>query len=557
MPPRTLRLWRIATLLLYLVLTCSQLGLPGLHYDEAKEAGVNALELLSGAPITAFRGATVPFFGISLPLMVQDYIGALNVYLALPFLKLTGVGVPNLRILSVLTGLGTLLLLEQVVTEWIDWWTTRKEDEAWRRLSHVAALAVVTLLAISPTFIFWSRQGIFVTNLTQPLCLWAIWQGLCWLRRGHPVSLVQAAFASGLAIYAKLLAVWVIVPFWALVLSYLIFSKWGAGGVGRWEARQIIGPPKNPQSAIRIPQSLFLALPAFLLGLSPLLLFNWQTGGTLFSVGGNLTQSYYGVNNLDLASNFLVRARQIVQILQGNQFDYLGGVFSDWLAPWLVAGILVMATLRNWRFLFAPLVLLLCAFMASLFTVSGLFVTHYALLQPLLYGLVGIALYELRIGDYRILVAILLMFWFCIDLSNTLRYHQVLSQSGGLGDHSDASYHLAYDLRYNGMGAPIALDWGMDATVRYLSEGTVRPIEIFGYESLQQPDPAFQDRLAPFLQNPDNVYLLRAPQRTVFVGRREAFLQAVEHLGQSAKLEKTFAQRNREVLFELWRVTEK
>ncbi len=40
---------------------------PGLHYDEAKEAGVNAMELISGAPVTAFRGATLDLFGSASP----------------------------------------------------------------------------------------------------------------------------------------------------------------------------------------------------------------------------------------------------------------------------------------------------------------------------------------------------------------------------------------------------------------------------------------------------------------------------------------------------------
>ncbi|MCB0152093.1 MAG: hypothetical protein KDE01_31110, partial [Caldilineaceae bacterium] len=78
--------------------------------------------------------------------------------------------------------------------------------------------------------------------------------------------------------------------------------------------------------------------------------------------------------------------------------------------------------------------------------------------------------------------------------------------------------HLAYHLRYNGMGAPLALDWGIDAPVRYLSQGAVTPIEIFGYASPAAPDDGFAGRLAPFLENPDNVYLLHSEGATVFAG---------------------------------------
>ncbi|RME51215.1 MAG: hypothetical protein D6790_20205, partial [Caldilineae bacterium] len=117
------RVWLILALGLFLGLAAYQLGLPGLHYDEAKEAGVNAMELLTGAPITAYRGAALRALGRDWPLMVQDYIGALNVYLALPFLALTGIGVPNLRMEALFLAVLALLSLERVVSEW---WALQK-----------------------------------------------------------------------------------------------------------------------------------------------------------------------------------------------------------------------------------------------------------------------------------------------------------------------------------------------------------------------------------------------------------------------------------------------
>ena len=104
------------------------------------------------------------------------------------------------------------------------------------------------------------------------------------------------------------------------------------------------------------------------------------------------------------------------------------------------------------------------------------------------------------------------------------------------------------------MGAPLALDWGMDAPVRYLSQGSVTPIEIFGYTTPDAPDTEFGTRLAPFLENPDNTYLLHAPSATVFQGRRELFLAAVAVTGRVAVLEQVFTQRDGTPLFEIWRV---
>jgi hypothetical protein len=546
--------WRLAWLLgagaVYLALAVNQLGLPGLHYDEAKEAGINALELLGGMPVTAFRGVTLDLAGLRLPLMVQDYIGALNVYLALPFLVLSGVGVPNLRMLPVLTGLAGLFLLERAVSEWLERGRPQRAPVGRWLAPPISpgGLAAVTLLAASPSYIFWSRQGIFVTNLTQPLCLLMVWQGLRWLRTGSRGALILAAFAAGLALYAKLLAVWVAGP----------FALWAAGW---WAAQRIQGKPDAPSLSVG---TAFLAALAFVVPLLPLALFNMQSGGTLSSVLQNAGRSYYGVDNLAVIDNLGVRLSQLVQTLRGDQFWYLGGSYANAAAPWLAAAAIATGVLLAPRRTLPPAVLLAAGVLLSVFTISDLFVTHYALLQPLAIAAVAVALdvtwhaalpLVRRDRAWRSAVVLAVALWVAFDLSATLRYHGALSRSGGLGDHSDASYHLAYFLRYNGMGAPLALDWGIDAPVRYLSQGAVTPIEVFGYASLEWPDADFAARLGQFLPNADNVYLLRAPGHSVFAGRRETFLAEAEARGLSVRRIEQFAQRDGEPLFEVWRAT--
>jgi hypothetical protein len=566
--------WLLAAVMLYGVLASYQLGLPGLHYDEAKEAGVNAMELLTGAPVTAFRDAGIHIFGVTLPLMVQDYIGALNVYLSLPFLALSGIGVPNLRMLPLLTGVASLFLLERALSEWIA--LHRKEQRSssgYATPIAPAGLLALTLLAASSSFVFWSRQGIFVTNLTQPLSFLCIWQGLRWLRTGQNRPLTISALAGGLAIYSKLLAIWVVGAFALLVIAWLLWRNLGPV--------RVVDPDSLPVPNISI-RSVGQALLAFGLAISPLILFNLQSGGTVASVGENLGQSYYGVNNADILGNLPVRIAQMGQVLRGDQFWYLGGVFGNDLAPWLAGLSLigaVVVSVRSGRssMLLMPLALLAIAAVASLFTVSDLFVTHYALLHPVLVGVVGLALQIILesaspvppihtpaahssdfwrgLGRYkRLMVAVVVIVWLTLDLLATVRYHQSLSRSGGLADHSDASYHLAYHLRYNGLGAPIVLDWGIDAPVRYLSEGTVAPIEIFGYSTLDRPDDGFAQRLGQFLNNPENVYLLHTPGATVFAGRREAFFEQARLSGGTPTLLETFSQRDGTPLFELWQV---
>ena len=602
--------WLVASVGLFLFPAAYQLGLPGLHYDEAKEAGVNAMELLHGTPVTAFRDATVSVFGLDLPLMVQDYIGALNVYLALPFLAATGIGVPNLRLLPLTLAVLGLLALERSISELLA--LSERKAVPVAPISP-AALACLTLLAAAPSFVFWQRQGIFVTNATFPLTFACIWQALRWLRLRQGRALILSALCGGLAVYAKLLAAWIVLPFGMFCAGWWLWRRvrytLRAGGGG---SHRIPLAVMSEGGVARLRRSRTLVLPiaaalAFALPLLPLILFNFKTGGTLTTVTQNLGSSYYGVDNAAIWTNASVRWQQLLQTLRGDHFWYLGAIERNAFAPWLALVLPAVALSRpgGRRVVGPPLLLLVAAFSASLFTVSDLFVTHYALLHPLVIAMTGVAVHELwrssasgdgaetnrarqtdvtgsegrersrtgarerlhvlgsrtwmklpivRVSAPQFILAVLVSAGVLLDLRATAAYHGALRHSGGLVDHSDASYHLAHDLRYGSMGAPIVLDWGMEAPVRFLSEGSVRPVEVFGYSSLSEPDEAFIQRIEPFLQNDDNVYLLRAPGNELFRGRREAFERVVKDWSGRLELEEVYAQQDGTPLYERWRV---
>jgi hypothetical protein len=612
---------------LFLALGAYQLRLPGLHYDEAREAGLNAMQLLIGQPVTAFRDATVQLGSWQLPLMVQDYIGALNVFLALPFLWVGGVNVVALRWLSLLTGAATLVLAWRVAD---------------RLGGKVASVVTVGLLAASPTFVFWSRQGIFVTNLTALLFMAGLLSGLRWWSGGRPKDLWLTAFLLGLGVYAKLLFVWAVA---ALVLVALVgwrlkrlhssrppalsplspqapeehagtnrHALQAAGGapdaVGAapgnqaGSAHQSTVGASNRKRTPAVLATWIVAVICFLVPLIPLALFNLRTGGTLASLFGNLGSSYYGVNNSAYLPNLLVRIRQLPTLLRGDHFWYLGELFADPWAPWLAGGLIVAATIQAvllWRrkvgplahrtpatesspdrayaFLL-PLALILLVVAQSAFTVSDLFITHYALIYPLIPLVGGLAAAALvdglqeerersdgnggsegqRSRGMRFLPALVagaavlaVVWWAGGDLWTTLRYHKVLSVSGGYSAHSDAVYALAESLDREGASAPLALDWGLQAPVRFLTAGRVNPIEVFGYDRMDAPDAGFAERMSGFLNDRNNLYLAHMPDASVFRGRVDALKALAASKGLALEEQGRFAERSGHPLFVLYR----
>jgi hypothetical protein len=548
----------IIALCLFLALGAHQLSLPGLHYDEAKEAGVNAMQIVTGQPVTAFRDATVRIGSVELPLMVQDYIGATNVILLAPFLALGGVNEVALRWMPLLLAALTVIFV----------WLVAKELGG-----PVAAALAVLLLAVNPSFIFWSRQGIFVTNLTALLLVAALYFMARWYRSRRPFDLCVAAFLMGLGVYGKLLFVWAIVGIGVIATVVWITERRQPKALTRSSGAFTQPPPEHRW------RTFLAALFCFLLPLTPLILFNLRTEGTISAIFDNLGHSYYGVDNTAYLANLHTRIEQLGALLRGDHFWYLGEEFANPFAPWLAAGLLFFALAfaapEKRRRLLIPVILLFLAIAQSAFTVSDLFITHYAMLLPLVPISAGVAAAALfhksasvitgnepnaKNSPAQIIVVLGLFgaitLWWTADLWTTTRYHDVLSISGGYAAHSDGVYALSEYLNQFEPAAPLALDWGLDSSVRFLTAGRVNPLEVFGYDSLDEPDPAFADRVSPFLEDPSTLYLAHAPDATVFKGRLEALNELAGAQGLSLQETARFSERNGRPLFIVYRAVQ-
>ena len=550
-------------------LAAYQLDLPGLHYDEAKEAGVNAMQLLTGRPVTAFRDAAVTIGSWRVPLMVQDYIGNLNVFLALPFLAAGGFTPAALRAMPIVLALITLVLAWKL---------------AGRLGGPLAAGVTAMLLAVNPSFVFWSRQGIFVTNITVFCFMAALWFGLSWWQERRPRDLILAAFMCGLGVYAKLLFVWALVAMVGVAVIVRLM------GVGRRRSAET-PPSSRSLSSLGV---VVLAAAAFVVPLLPLIAFNLQTGGTLASIFGNLGQSYYGVDNSAYGANLGVRLGQIITLLRGGQFWYLGETYANQWAPWLLISLVLFAFVAwlvpprrgpFWPLL--PLALLAFIVLQSAFTVSDLFVTHFALVVPLIPLTAGLAVgvlwprtpgeprsterkeegkrkkedfpSSLRrpgtrvVGVFAILLALV---WAWTDAYTAIRYHRILTISGGYAAHSDAIYHLANYLDEENLTDPVVLDWGIDAPVQFLTAGRVNPLEVFGYTRIDAPDPGFADRVGPYLEDWQTIYVAHTPENAIFKGRFEVMADWAAERGWRWFEQTRFGQRSGDPVYVVYRFLE-
>ncbi|MEW5957921.1 MAG: glycosyltransferase family 39 protein [Chloroflexota bacterium] len=520
--------------LIYAALSLIQLNLPGLHYDEAFEA-VPALDLLLGRPVTTFRHSGLPLGNQLFPLMTQDYIGALNTYAVLPFIAVLGSTPLALRLMSVLVGAGTL-------------WLTYKLGAALTGERGVG-LAAALLLAVDPTFIYWNRQGIFVTAVTAMIGLAAT---LGWRHRRSSGSMrgpVSGAFLFGLGLYAKFLFVWLIAALVGAVvlLNLKELRRTPASIIQRWRPRRL---------------EILLLPPAFLLGCWPLVLYNLQTGGTFLSITQNAQISYYGVNNLAFGPNLLERLNQFITVLNGSHLWYLGEIISNPLPPLgfvlVLVGVAFIAGQKPQSgppltIALFPFLVIGLALAASIGTVSALWVTHFALLLPwpaLALAVGGWFIYRrLELSPPRKFQGwagpILWLGLAALVVSNlwsSVRYQRALAVSGGLSTHSDAIYDLSQWLDTQAPGSVAAMDWGLAAPVTYLTHGRVSPIETFGY-AWEESGATLTGRLARFMARPETLYLWRAPDEIIF-DRSPEFKALYRPLQLEETIEEAFYERS-------------
>ncbi|MFN8535513.1 MAG: glycosyltransferase family 39 protein [Dehalococcoidia bacterium] len=530
----------LAAVAAFLLLATEQLSLPGLYYDEAADA-VPAMQIVLDQPIELSRGANVELFGRQWPLMVMEYVGSVSTYAIVPAILWLGVTPEAVRAAPIAGGVLTLLL---------SWGFLRQA------FGPLVAVSAVWLVAIHPSFIFWTRQGIHVSSLMTVCSVGATWLGLGWWRGGGSWRLAPAAFLLGLGISIKLLFVWYVAALvgTALLLRPPLLSRRPL--VRGWDLPMLV-----------------LAVPAFLAGASLIILYNVQTQGTIEVLTQNAVTTSYGVDNRAFLPNLITRLDALSVYLRSEHFWYFGQQFANRLYPIFFGASVVAIGLamaldgrarRQWRRPAFLILMIAGIILQSTITVSGLGPTHFYILYPLPQALIALGAVWLARSFDRFgrpaaigagaLVATLIALLLWMDLGVVREYHQALARTGGVGNYSDSIYDLTdYLVEWKGH-SPVAMDWGISKTVQYLSKGEVSPPELFGYTG-PTPPPNWGDWLLSYIEDPWTLYVFHDGKFTVFP-RWDQFAETAHDAGRKIRPELYIQQRDERIIFVLFTLRE-
>jgi hypothetical protein len=532
--------------LLFVLLAAPFLDRPGLHYDEALEAGLPATQLLAGLPVMSANGVVLRAWGKEFPLMVQNHIGAIQVYTAIPFVSSFGPTVESLRIMALSTGVITLIATFAFM---------------YQVYGLKAACYGSIWLAIFPSFVFWFRQGVFISSISPCLIMCALAIAVYGMRSRRLWLISGAGLLLGLAAYSKLNALWVVISLvsWILLQKTVFYVNF-SNDVADYDVANYNGKPSW--------KAILMVILGFSVGFYPFILYNFiSKGATIIQIRANASSTYLGVNNANILANLQTRIFQLADVIRsGDHLWYLGGTFPSHIALWSFIASLVIALAdcivsrdKRWiKLIFAPLVILV-AVLLSCFTISSLWPTHFAVISmfpAVVFGTGVQCLFDwgekcniqLKLTS-RLIIAPLIFIVFTSQICSDLRYLEAAKRTGGLSFHSSAIYDVYHFLEKRPEHL-VALDWGIAAQIEYLSGGRMHVEELYDYS--QGTSREFANELRSRL-NKDNLYITHAMYQEAFQ-RRETFLQAVAAAGLHAQTVNVSIRGDGWPMIEVWQL---
>lgn len=556
------------TAAIFVGIAAHQWRLPGLYNDEAYDV-VPAMQLLLGQPVDLNRGVGLHLFGHDFPLMISDYQGVSSMYTVLPLFALFGPGVGPVRAMTI--GFGVIAIVLAYLLG--------------RRLySRPVGLIAALLLATSPSFIFWSRLGVYVVSQVVPLSLGALLCCLRWHDTRRSRWLALAGLLAGIGLSTKVLFIWFIAGAAASgVMVWLVNWWWPLDAQGQSLPRRRLRARLREPHAIR-PRDLLAGAAGFLLGAAPLIGYNLASAGTLKVLRANLGQTEKGVDNTNVLGNLAGRFNAFKTVLEGSYFWFLGETHANLLPLGLFIGAALALVLLLWRvpdyrrYRAATLFLgtfTLAILVESSVTVSGLEATHLLILLPLPFLLIGAALALLgqwlaaKVEGHALTGTLAAALLALVILAPTVggnllidaHYHQALAKTGGKASFSSSIYYLAdyLDTPHEDpfdYHRPYALDWGIKYNVELLTAGRVQPQEIYGQGRTLSPD--FAATVERLIQDPNALYIahrIDGPNiPAAFPDRTREFFSIVQAHGKRLIPIKTIMESDGAPLFYVYTV---
>jgi hypothetical protein len=542
----------VATLA-YVVLATRAIDEPGLHIDEAAHVVPSLAFAKGGLPTNAIigTGPTLDVGGHSMNIMTFPLAGSLKNFLFVPVAALFDMGPQSVRYFSI--ALSALALVATYV------FARRLFRSEW-----VAAIGVA-LLAVDPSFVFYTKVDFNHTALMILLKALAAWQFLRWWDTRSGLSLAISGFAVGLGVYDKANFVWIVA---AAAVAIAVLA-----GRAAWERANV------PAAA--------LGIAGLVLGSLPLIYYNLRSGlaslHTFGAVTGEFTagsRSFFADESVPgggLVSQLIQRTEVLADLLDGSSVSRLlvnpfpiRIVLIPILFAIAAAAICVQLFTsrphsRELRAGFAAVLMTVFTLAAAAATSGGFHGYHVILAYPFPHLALALVIVQAaravasrralarRPRAFAATAAVLTAIPVGLALATTLGMNHALSEDGGRGPWSDRIYTLERYLTgaHDGQRV-VTADYGLSLNLVALSQGD---LHLDDYTLLlEENSPPARQVLAPALRDRHTWYVLHAKDTTFNVPARRRLFATMKAVGAQPHLVRRFRERDGEPLYEIYSV---
>ena len=517
----------ILPLLLYTLLGCAWISLPGVQMDEL--LFLNAA--LPSAPYLEYPGR-IRIFHHSIPTMLMSYLGAVKGLVWRGIFAVVGANVHTVRIPAVILGGFALWLFYLWVRRWY---------------ASGVALAALWLAATDPTYIYNSRLDFGPFVMAHVLMFAGLFLATKWLEtRGSPSRksdqyLAGAAFCFGLGLWDKAIFEWFLA---ALGCSLLILF---------------------PQRVFRQLQSRVCLIAAgfMFLGALPLVLYNVSSRTThtstvvkldkldrntlyakfwalRWTVSGNFLYSWTGGDYMPVQPSPSDPADRILQGLS-RAAPAKGTLLSFVVAIACCVGAFARGSRRV---IFFPLLLTILLWIQIVVIRGAGGVHHYDLAYPLPHLFVAAALgWFWHTGAIGKVATLTLMSALLVSqIAWDARYLASFHRLGGFGLWTDAIYEVAKDLDSRKPALVVDMDWGFMTPLKLLSKTHFERREFWGGCDHDTWNECIQG-LSGLVDRQNTLFLFHSEKFDVFPRIRKVFEETLRARQMHARMVRVFKDR--------------
>jgi len=484
----------LISLIFYLFISIFTVNNPGLYYDE----------VLFVRPIVSKNTSVyeLTLWGMRIPIMVMPYLGALKSWIYAPIAQLIGISAFSIRILPILTGMFSLILIYKTARILLD---------------NKSALIFLIILSTLPSYIFHVRLDwgpvalsiLFRSILIYSLVKYTKTKNITWL--------AVAGFSIGLGVFDKLTHLWfvfgiiggilLVKPKLKYITStdtmlFLIFILVGSTPLLLYiysaGLHQILGEPI-------IKYQEFLAH----FGYKSWLLIWTLSGNSVFDV----------INNHDILRDCVIHQPNLSQcILKIRPFAF---PFS--IAPILLIPAIFKALFSKNTYLKISVISFIAIFLQIVISYRARGSHHLMMLFPL----AEFIIFSYILSHNRIFVKYLLFFLLISsNLITDFKYLASIKTNGGTGLWSARIYDLCNYIKTN-PHFYVFMDWGFQAPLSVLNCSSSYSELFWEFISLDNEEQLI-NKLHRLTIDPNVLFVFHSSKYTVFHNPRKFFLKMIE-----------------------------